>query len=496
MVGLEELSRAELDDKRLTAAQTRLALSVHFAVARLRYPADSRHPPQWLRACLAREPAEVGRIWARCARALLRGGAQTLPVIHRLPYRPGYARLARVASIPLLEAFPVRCVVGQLSILRTLLRTAAAHGDRTRFLALIEAKLACKSMNASQRVYWLTMGLFVNSAAFGDRLESYVSEARRPEHRIRRLVEMTDPDAVPHALRDLSDVTVLETLIRLIGPYSVAPPRTGRAYSVTWPIQANSSVHGFIERLSEDSSDAAGIALESLSADDRLANWRSMLLDRLHKQRSVHREATFVHPDLEDIAGVLSGGRPANVADLWALATAILEQLAKHIRDGPIPDWRDYWNVDGHNRAQTPRPENACRNTLLRALRQPLSLLGVEAVREGSYADDKRSDIRLSVPGHPGYNIPIEIKRSCADDWWSAIKKQLIAKYTRDPGADGYGVYLVFWFGEAEGCSPKPASGRRPKSATELRQALIDNLAPRDRRKISVCVIDVSKPED
>ena len=70
-------------------------------------------------------------------------------------------------------------------------------------------------------------------------------------------------------------------------------------------------------------------------------------------------------------------------------------------------------------------------------------------MREGSYKDDKRADIRLSVPG---FNIPIEIKRSCHDDWWSSIRTQLIAEYTRDPDTDGYGIYLVFWFGEAEGC--------------------------------------------
>ena len=493
IVGLEELSRVERDDIRLTEAQTRLALSIHFSVARLRYPADSAHPPRWLRGCVAREPALVGRIWARCARALLGGGAQTLPVIHLLPNQPEYARLARAASIPLLEAFPVRCVVGQLSILRTLLRAAAAHGDRTRFLELIEAKLAYKSMNASQRVYWLTMGLFVNSAAYGERLESYVSEARRPENRIQRLVEMTDPDAIPHALRDLSDATALETLIRLIGPYSVTPPRTGRAYSVTWPIQANSSVHGFIARLSEGRSVAARNALESLAADDRLANWRSMLLDRLQQQKSLHREATFVHPSLEDVAEVLANRRPVNAADLWALTVDLLRQFSKEIRNGATSDWRQYWNVDKDNKAVKPKPENGCRDALLSDLRRELTPLGIDGVREGSYSDDKRADIRLSVPS---FNVPIEIKRSCHDDWWSSIRTQLIAEYIPDPGTDGYGIYLVFWFGETEGCRRVPASGRKPKSPDDVRQALLGTLSDHERRKISVCVIDVSKPED
>ena len=28
------------------------------------------------------------------------------------------------------------------------------------------------------------------------------------------------------------------------------------------------------------------------------------------------------------------------------------------------------------------------------------------------------------------------------------MRNQLIAKYTIDPDTDGYGIYLVFWFGK------------------------------------------------
>ena len=64
-------------------------------------------------------------------------------------------------------------------------------------------------------------------------------------------------------------------------------------------------------------------------------------------------------------------------------------------------------------------------------------------------------------------------------------------KYTRDPGADGYGIYLVFWFG-AEGCQ-MPPSGKRPSSAHELQERLLDTLSAEEKFKISICVIDVSK---
>lgn len=490
MAGLQELVAAtETSDCGLGDPQTRLAVAIHFSVPRIRRRDHAKRPPGWFRDCLARDPVTVAEVWSRCARAQLGRGERYLPDTDRLAREPEYAPLAQAASVPLLKAFPVRCRSGQLPILSSLLGAAIGHGDRTQLLELTKARLAYRSMNSGQRVYWLTAGSLVQPEAYEDQLESYVSGNPR---RIQRLVEMAGGHAVAHALRGPDrDVTVLGKLIRLIGPYTVEPPSTGEVYSVTWPIQADGMLRSFIDRLSEDASDAAGKALESLALDDRLVNWRSPLIDRLHRQRSVRREAAFSHPSLEQVAELLDSGRPANAADLAALTMDKLRQLARKIRDGVTPDRREYWNVDQYYRAEKPRPENACRDALLSDLRGEVEALGIDATREGSYADDKRSDIRVA---YGGFNVPIEIKRSCHDDWWSSIRTQLIAEYTRDPGTDGYGIYLVFWFGEADGCRPVPASGQRPRSPQELRRTLLGALNSAERRKISVCVIDVSNP--
>ena len=490
MVGLEQLAEAAgTSDWQLSDSQTRLALAIHFAVPRMGQADDSRRPPRWLRGCVAREPDTVAEVWAHCARAQLGRGERSLADTHRLEREPEYAQLAKAASVPLLKAFPVRCGTGQLPILGSLLGAAIGHGDRTQLLELIEAKLAYTSMNSGQRVYWLTAGLFVQPEVYGDRLESYVSGKAR---RIQRLVEMTDGHAVAHVLTDRRGATVLEKLIRVIGPYTIAPPSTGEVYSMTWPIQADRTLHRYIDRLAEDTSHAARNALESLATDDRLLNRRSELLDRLHRQQSIRREATFAHPSLERVAEVLDNGRPANAADLAALTRDKLRQLTEDIRDGPNSGWRQFWNVDSHGRVLHPRPENRCRDTIAGMLHSRVAVLGVEAQSEAQYADDNRSDLRISAPR---WNVPIEIKRSCHRELWSAIKTQLVPKYTRDPGTDGYGIYLVFWFGEAEQCRPTPRSGPIPKCAAELQTSLRDTLSHSERRKISVCVIDVSKPE-
>ena len=71
----------------------------------------------------------------------------------------------------------------------------------------------------------------------------------------------------------------------------------------------------------------------------------------------------------------------------------------------------------------------------------------------------------------------------------------MIAQYVRDPATDGHGIYLVFWFGETDGCrTPPPATGTRPGDPEALRMRLEESLTPDEARKISVRVIDVSAP--
>jgi hypothetical protein len=152
-----------------------------------------------------------------------------------------------------------------------------------------------------------------------------------------------------------------------------------------------------------------------------------------------------------------------------------------------------YWNLDRHAKPIKRRVEDACRDALLDRLRERLSLWHIDAQPEGHYADDTRADIRVAFGGSGGFNVPIEIKRDCHRDLWSAMQEQLIARYTRDPGAAGYGIYLVFWFG-GDGMPPNPAGTARPQTASDLEAQLGATLSGAQRQLIQVCVVDVAKP--
>ena len=288
----------------------------------------------------------------------------------------------------------------------------------------------------------------------------------------------------------------LKLLIQLLGrsyrPYfAYSHAHSEAAYVYTTDMQVSSHLNRAIGRLAADPSRSAADILESLATDDHLIPWRPDLNHAVHRQNELRRESCFRHGDIRQVIQVLDNRRPANAADLAALTTEYLRGISRNIRDGNTSDWKQYWNVDRYNRAERPKPEDACRDAILSDLKDRLKPLNIDGQPEGRYADDKRSDIRVSCGA---FNVPVEIKRSCHRDLWSAIRRQLIARYTRDPGADGYGIYLVFWFGNTEHCRPTPGEQSPPKSAAQLEDRLRDPLSEEEKRKISICVIDVAKP--
>ena len=158
------------------------------------------------------------------------------------------------------------------------------------------------------------------------------------------------------------------------------------------------------------------------------------------------------------------------------------------IRVGNTDDWRQYWSEGEHGRVTKPKHEDSCRDALLSDL-QALLPEGVDARREAYYAENKRSDIRVA---YGGFAVPVEIKKSKHRDLWSAIERQLVPRYLRDPESGGHGIYLVLWFGP-DGIPVHP-SGRKPKTPRELQKRLEAGIPDRHRFKIKVIVVDVSKP--
>ena len=487
MAGLEEAIRSVPNDGAgVTEKQMRLGLTIYFADPNISL---MHYGHGWLSSVLRARPDVVADVLVRCARPLMRGGKNLGIQFFDLARSPSHAVVARLASIPLLQAFPTRCTKSQLGGLGFLLQAALLHNDVSRFLELAQRKLARRSMNTSQRGYWLVASLLASPDTYLKTLETYVVGS---EHRVRHVAEFLSERRFPTSLLELLDPPALQLLVRVLGTSCRprVPPLGKEMPRIDHEMQVSDRVGDLINRLASSPSPIAGEAIQVLSSDDALRPWRTHLVHAEYRQNAFQRETHFWHSDIRQVFEVLANERPANAADLAALTMAYLREIARKTRDGNTSDWRQYWNVDSHNRPLDPKPEDACRDVLLSDLQARLTGLHVDAQPEGRYADGKRSDIRISCGE---LNVPVEIKRNSHRDIWSAVRTQLIAKYARDAGAAGYGIYLVFWFGA--GKVPPPESGTVPKHPSELEKRLQATLSTEEARLISICVVDVSPPE-
>ena len=450
-------------------------------------PADAvseKHRPRnWYKPLLTEHPGIAADILIGVIRAELRSGKGHASSVYRLEDSEAVARLA---ALPLLESFPVRCTAEQVNYLSYLLRTALLRCDAAELLDLIDRKLARRSMNTAERIHWLGAGLLGSAASNSApscraRLEEYIAGNERRVRHLATFVTKAGDDPLSTLIGRL-DVPAVQLLVRLMAA----------VYQAVDPLNSTVGlIHHFIDRLASEPTPDATDALKALLDDEALHFWRPALLDAADRQAAVRREAEFRHPDLAQVLETLANRRPANAADLAALTFDLIAEISRNIRDGSTNDWRQYWNQAKGGEPWRPKDEDDCRDAMLSDLRYRLASFGVDAAPEGRYADEKRADIRVSFGG---FNVPIEIKKSSHRNLWSAIRSQLVAKYTRDPGADGHGIYVVFWLGnEPEPCQ-MPGSGRRPKSAAELEERLRATLAPEERHLIGVRVIDIAKP--
>ena len=87
--------------------------------------------------------------------------------------------------------------------------------------------------------------------------------------------------------------------------------------------------------------------------------------ERQDAQRVTWRDASYRYFTIEQVCQTLNGGTPANPGDLAALVMDRLRELAGQTRSGNTDDWRQYWNLDSHEKPEDPRPENSCRDVLL-----------------------------------------------------------------------------------------------------------------------------------
>ena len=482
LYSLEQSGRLSLGD--LNEGQIRLAVTILYTLPRQFVDRDSMdengtYRPEWFRTLLGTNPALVADVLCRTATRKLEKGVQPATELHELRDAEDHREVAGLASLPVLKRFPPAETGTALQALCWSLHAALACCDWTEVGRVVEERLDRGGQPPGERSCWLMAGYLMDPERWRDDLRSltedevslnwlgiFLAAGRVQRDDLARRLE--PPDIEP-----------------LVVASSAALGRHGLPARAYW------TVSHLVSTLGDNPSGAATAALEALGNSPDAKPWLSAIADAGERQARKRREQEYRHCNTRQVVQTLDNGSPANAGDLAALVFDELAELSKKIRDGSTSDWRQYWNLDGHSHPTRPRPENASRDAVLSDLNQRLIGLGVDAQPEGVYAEDKRADIRVSFAT---FNVPVEIKRSCHSDLWTAVREQLIAKYTRDPGAEGFGIYLVFWFGDTPECRPTKCGNWKPKTADEVRQRLEESLSIREKGLISICVVDVSDP--
>ena len=446
--------------------------------------ADRRSFPEpgWLKPFVKSQPNLAADEIVRFATMQLRRGEHHVSFVHEISTIDWLSDVARVACPKLLRAFPVRAQRHMLDTLNRLIRCGLDNVDVSTMASIIARKLAARSMTLAQRAHWLAAQLVVSPQANLEIVESFV---RKHENAMAGFFSFFERSFTRRLLSDHSSSRSLGRLARLlcVGRRPLSATRSASAQ-----FRESDFVRALMEALGTRADDGAVSALTGLAGDPGTAAWHPTVQRIQQEQRVLRRNVCYQHPDIDAARRSLERRQPANAADLAALTMDVLTEISKNIRHGNTNDWRQYWNPDGGEQQGKPKDENDCRDALLSDLQYKLGLLGIDAVPEGHHAEGKRSDIRIS---YGGFIVPMEIKKSNHRDLWSAVRTQLIAKYSRDSSAGGYGIYLVFWFGR-ELCQP-PEAGGRPHDAAGLEQRLRATLTPEEARLISICVIDVSR---
>ena len=415
----------------------------------------------------------------RTAARKLKLGVRPAGELRELAKADDHREVAALAALPVLEQFPRAETDASLLSLCWTLHAALERCDWPEVTRVIGERLECGDQPAGERACWLAAGYFTAPETLRRAAPRAGERRGRPEVAgvVRRFGEC--PPTGPSPGLAASDI---EPLVIAFGAAYRQEVLTDRAF---W------FVTDLIGRFGDDGSRGTGQALAALEGVPEAALWLPAIRDVRERQARKRREQKFQHSDVRRVVETLANGSPANPADLAAFVLDELESLARRTRHGSTSDWRQHWNVNGYKHAINPRPEDACRDAVLSDLKLRVEPLGIDAQPEGVYADDKRSDIRVSFGG---FNVPVEIKRSCHDDLWTAVRKQLVAKYTRETGAAGYGIYLVLWFGDSARCPPTKCGGWAPKTAEDVKRWLEELLSDEERRLISICVVDVSVP--
>src|SRR5690606_24615556 len=375
--------------------------------------------PVWLLPVARQNPALVSDTVTRVASAKLKAGQKYIGAIHLISHELQISEITTQVAPALLNAFPLRAKIDQLKTLADLFEIALLCRI-PELSRLIDNKLALKSIDAAQRVYWLAARTLLDPQRYEDDLWQYIGKSTARALLLadffqRLHMEKLSERALPPGM--------LGKLIEIIAPHAEIMRESG---VVRDAVRRGDLIREMLIQMSTQPTIEASQELERLRQLPALAKLKFNLDQACHDQQILLRERNFRFLDTRDVAQVLDQKAPASERDMVSLALDLLDDIAAEIRDSNDDGYNAFWNTV-NDKPESQRNENICRDEILRRLRPKLDPLGITADPEADHSGNKRSDIRLNYRNQ--FMLPIEIKRDSNDGVWTAIHKQLIDQY-------------------------------------------------------------------
>lgn len=362
-----------------------------------------------------------------------------------------------------------------------LLRAMSRHLSRCECIEITETHLSSPNMGATAAFLWACFGMLAAPGRFHAPIASSMETVDR--NVLYECVTRADFFRDFFSAAPQVEVPLVKCLIEGLGRHAQHYPDTMDEGSFV--------LSRLIADLGIPCNEAAIEALDDLCAMEPLRAWRTLLQhERANSQRGL-RAIQYKHVDVQSFDDVLGGRGPISVRDLQALLVELLLQHNDEMDSSENSTWQQYWDypkeTDTQKRTGSPKIENHCRDHLVIRLYDWLKAFGnIKATSEAQLNAQVRVDV--IVRDDKGHVLPIEIKRHDHKHLRTAPFDQL-EFYSRTKGADGYAIYLVYWFGK----DLKACPGEKASSAIELSDQLKQMVLNHGLDKIEVVVIDVSK---
>lgn len=355
-----------------------------------------------------------------------------------------------------------------------------AEGAHVKIAPVLARRMRAKALVDTRRRNWLAVGLLIDFPSFSRRLRGISGEDRFFMWTLQARVGGRPYDAVPDAMR-------VEIAAWIVGEFRETYPVCHRPRGTTsgsdndW--NATDYLYALIDRIGSDTSDAAARALDRLLEVNDGYNERMRAVRA--EQRRRQAELKFLTIDVPEIRTILDNGAPQTMSDLREVVLAIIDRVAAQIRSNDTDSRAAFYKDDG-----SPHDEEYCRDRLVDLMRQHAGPITLDPERH--LGNDREGDIAARIGT---MHLPLELKGQWHAELWTAADTQLDAQQAVDHEAEGYGIYLVMWFGgdgkQLKG-PPRALGINSPKSAPELEAALSAHSHAVEKGLIIVRVIDLS----